>query len=84
MNPPTRSIRKSLFSRNRYLGLLAAGTCVLLFSGAAQAGVVWEYKVVDANLHNRQLETMLNAQGAGGWELVLITRQGVAVFKHRK
>lgn len=57
---------------------------MLLFSGAANAGIVWEYKVVDANLHNRQLEAMLNAQGAAGWELVLINKQGVAVFKHRK
>ncbi|CAN5568531.1 hypothetical protein BH09VER1_BH09VER1_30950 [soil metagenome] len=63
---------------------MGAGLCVLLFSGGAYAGVVWEYKVVDANLHNRQLETMLNTQGAAGWELVLINAQGVAVFKHRK
>lgn len=41
----------------------------------------WEYLVVSAGMQNRNLEQMLNARGAEGWELVGFTRKDVAVFK---
>ncbi len=41
----------------------------------------WEYLVVNAGLQNRNLEQMLNARGADGWELVALTRKDVAIFK---
>ena len=41
----------------------------------------WEYAVVSAGLNNRNLEQMLNARGAEGWELVALTRKDVAIFK---
>jgi hypothetical protein len=37
--------------------------------------------VVNAGLKNRNLEQMLNEQGALGWELVALTRKDVAIFK---
>ncbi len=41
----------------------------------------WEYLVVSAGLKNWNLEQMLNARGAEGWELVALTRKDVAIFK---
>lgn len=41
----------------------------------------WEYLAVSAGMQNRNLEQMLNARGAEGWELVGFTRKDVAVFK---
>lgn len=43
----------------------------------------WDYLVVNAGLNNRNLEQMLNARGAEGWELVAFTRKDVAVFKRK-
>ena len=43
----------------------------------------WEYLVVSAALNNRNLEQMLNARGAEGWELVAFTRKDVAIFKRK-
>lgn len=51
---------------------------------AAQAqSPKWEYLVVNAALNNRNLEQMLDARGAEGWELVAFTRKDVAVFKRK-
>ncbi len=44
----------------------------------------WEYKVENANMSNRQLETFLNQRGAEGWELICVSEKGVAVFKRPK
>lgn len=41
----------------------------------------WEYLVVNAALKNPNLQRMLEARGAEGWELVAFTRKDVAVFK---
>lgn len=41
----------------------------------------WEYTAVSAALNNRNLEQLLNARGAEGWELVAFTRKDVAIFK---
>lgn len=43
----------------------------------------WEYLAVSAALNNRNLEQMLDARGAEGWELVAFTRKDVAVFKRK-
>lgn len=43
----------------------------------------WEYLAVNAALNNRNLEQMLDARGAEGWELVAFTRKDVAVFKRK-
>ena len=59
---------------------------VLLASvGVAEAKAPkWEYLVVNAGLKNRNLEQMLNARGAEGWELVALTRKDVAIFKRAR
>ena len=44
----------------------------------------WEYLVVSAGLQNRNLEQMLNARGAEGWELVALTRKDVVIFKRAR
>ena len=44
----------------------------------------WEYLAVNAGLNNRNLEQMLNARGAEGWELVAFTRKDVAIFKRKE
>jgi len=60
---------------------------VLLAVCLASVGVAeartpnWDYLVVNAGLNNRNLEQMLNARGAEGWELVALTRKDVAIFK---
>jgi len=60
---------------------------VLLAVCLASVGVAeartpkWDYLVVNAGLNNRNLEQMLNARGAEGWELVAFTRKDVAIFK---
>lgn len=43
--------------------------------------VKWEYLVVSAAVNTRNLDLLLNNQGAQGWELVAFTRKDVAVFK---
>lgn len=62
----------------------AAVVAVLFFaiSSPAEARTPkWEYLVISGGLNNRNLEQMLNARGAEGWELVGFTRKDVAVFK---
>jgi len=62
----------------------AAVAAVLFFaiSPLAEARTPkWEYLVLSAGMKNRNLEQMLNARGAEGWELVGFTRKDVAVFK---
>lgn len=62
----------------------AALVAVLFLAMAPLAGArppKWEYLAVNAALHNRNLEQMLDARGAEGWELVGFTRKDVAVFK---
>jgi hypothetical protein len=50
--------------------------------GALQAqSPKWEYLAINAGLNNRNLEQMLNARGAEGWELVAFTRKDVAILK---
>jgi len=62
---------------------------VLLAVCLASVGVAeartpnWDYLVVNAGLNNRNLEQMLNARGAEGWELVAFTRKDVAIFKRK-
>jgi len=56
----------------------------LVAAGTAHAqSPKWEYLVVSAALNNRNLEQMLDARGAEGWELVAFTRKDVAVFKRK-
>lgn len=71
--------------RHRFIGLFAGCAFALLFAcGADARPLKWEYRVVNAGLNNRQLESLLNSNGAEGWELVQITAKGVAIFKRRK
>jgi len=64
--------------------VLVMAACFSLSSVAEARPPKWEYTVVPAALHNRNLERMLNEQGALGWELVALTRQDVAIFKRQK
>lgn len=48
---------------------------------AAARSPKWEYLVVNATMKNPNLQRMLDARGAEGWELVAFTRKDVAVFK---
>ena len=69
--------------KKAFLNLVFAA---VIFSapGTAQAQPPkWEYIVVNAALNNRNLEQMLDARGAEGWELVAFTRKDVAVFKRK-
>jgi hypothetical protein len=74
------------FLRNsRVKSAASAAVVVVLYfaiSPLAQARTPkWEYLVLSAGMKNRNLEQMLNARGAEGWELVGFTRKDVAVFK---
>ncbi len=60
---------------------LAAGLFLGLSPLAEARMPKWEYLAVSAGMQNRNLEQMLNARGAEGWELVGFTRKDVAVFK---
>ncbi|MDD5198564.1 MAG: DUF4177 domain-containing protein [Terrimicrobiaceae bacterium] len=72
-------------SRRFFASLFAGCVFTLLFACGANAGSVkWEYRVLNAGLHNRQLESLLNSNGAEGWELVQINAKGVAILKRRK
>ncbi len=61
--------------------LMLVGVCFASVGVAEARPPKWEYLVVTAALKNRNLEQMLNAQGAQGWELVALTRRDVAIFK---
>lgn len=61
--------------------LVLVGVCFASVCVAEARPPKWEYLVVTAALKNRNLEPMLNARGAEGWELVALTRKDVAIFK---
>jgi len=63
--------------------LALASLCLVSISAAQAQSAKWEYLVISAALQNRNLEQMLNARGAEGWELVAFTRKDVAVFKRK-
>lgn len=63
--------------------LILVGLCLASVSFAQAQSVKWEYLVVSAALKNRNLEQVLNARGAEGWELVAFSRKDVAVFKRK-
>ena len=60
---------------------LTAGLFLGLSPLAEARAPKWEYLVVTGALKIRNLEQMMNARGAEGWELVGFTRKDVAVFK---
>ena len=64
--------------------LILVGMCLATVGVAEARGPKWEYLVVNAGLNNRNLEQMLNARGADGWELVALTRKDVAIFKRAR
>ena len=79
------SQRNLIGSRKRFVGWVAGFAVVFLLACNADARPVkWEYLVLNAGLQNRQLESLLNTNGAAGWELVQISPKGVAVFKRVK
>jgi hypothetical protein len=61
--------------------LILVGVCLAAVGVAEARTPKWEYLVVSAGLKNRNLEQLLNEQGALGWELVALTRKDVAIFK---
>ena len=63
--------------------LVLIGVCLASVGVAEARPPKWEYMVVSAALKNRNLEQMLNARGAEGWELVALTRKDVAIFKRK-
>lgn len=63
--------------------LILVGVCLASVGFAEARTPGWEYLVVNAALNNRNLEQLLNARGAEGWELVALTRKDVAIFKRR-
>jgi hypothetical protein len=63
--------------------LMLVGLCMASVGVAEAQSPKWEYLVVSAALKNRNLEQMLNARGAEGWELVALTRKDVAIFKRK-
>ena len=63
--------------------LALASLCLASISAAQARSAKWEYLVISAALQTRNLEQMLNARGAEGWELVAFTRKDVAVFKRK-
>jgi len=63
--------------------LVLVGVCLASVGVAEAQSPKWEYLVVSAALNNRNLEQMLDARGAEGWELVAFTRKDVAVFKRK-
>jgi len=74
----------NLESMKAMLKSLLVASAVLTFATVAQAqSPKWEYLAVNAGLNNRNLEQMLDARGAEGWELVAFTRKDVAVFKRK-
>jgi len=69
--------------KRSWRAIVAAVVFAGVLSTAQAQSVKWEYLVVSAALKNRNLEQMLNARGAEGWELVAFTRKDVAVFKRK-
>jgi hypothetical protein len=64
-----------------FRNLMLVAACSASVAVAEARTPKWEYLVVNAGLQNRNLEQMLNARGAEGWELVALTRKDVAIFK---
>lgn len=64
-----------------FRNLMLIAVCFASVGVAEARTPKWEYLVVSAALKNRPLEQMLNARGAEGWELVVLTRKDVAIFK---
>ena len=62
---------------------LAVGVFLGLSSMAEARTPKWEYLVVTGALKIRNLEQMMNARGAEGWELVAFTSRDVAIFKRK-
>ncbi len=62
---------------------MLATVCFASVGVAEAQSPKWDYLVVSAALKNRNLEQMLNARGAEGWELVALTRKDVAIFKRK-
>lgn len=69
--------------KRSWRAIVAAVVFAGVLSTAQAQSVKWEYLVVSAALKNRNLEQMLNARGAEGWELVAFTRKDVAVLKRK-
>lgn len=63
--------------------LMLVAVCFASVGVAEARTPKWEYLVVNAAMKNRNLEQMLNARGADGWELVALTRKDVAIFKRK-
>ena len=59
------------------------GACLAAVGAAEARAPKWEYLVVSAALKNRNLERLMNARGAEGWELIAFTRKDVAIFKRK-
>ena len=78
------AMMKSLGKFRFFVFVLVIAACFSFTSVAEARPPKWDYLVVPAALHNRNLERMLNEQGALGWELVALTRQDVAIFKRPK
>lgn len=64
--------------------LFLVGVCLASVGVAEARAPKWEYLVVTAALKIRNLEQMMNARGAEGWELVALTRKDVAIFKRAR
>ena len=62
---------------------LTAGLFLGLSPLAEARAPKWEYLVVTGALKIRNLEQMMNARGAEGWELVAFTSRDVAIFKRK-
>jgi hypothetical protein len=60
---------------------MLVAVCLASVGVAEARAPKWEYLAVNAALKSRNLEQMLNARGAEGWELVALTRKDVAIFK---
>ena len=90
MNNPTRSTvtpstSRFAITRSRAARLVIGCALLLTFSCGAYAKTAkWEYQVVNAGFNNRQLEALLNTNGAQGWELVQINAKGIAIFKRQR
>ena len=72
-----------LSMKNVFRSLVLVAVFLVAVGTAHAQSPKWDYLVVNAALNNRNLEQMLNARGAEGWELVAFTRKDVAVFKRK-
>ena len=63
---------------------MLVAVCLASVGVAEAQSPKWEYLAVNAALNSRNLERMLNARGAEGWELIAFTRKEVAIFKRKE